>query len=567
MALACCLTFSCIVGCKRGHKERPAQPQPQTTAPRAPDDAWTLGRLPPSVLEGTPQRGGELVVGIDIEPESLNPIVSSDWIAKKIVHTRVYESLVRVDAKDDPRYEIVPQLAERWEISADGRVYTFHLRRDVHWHDGSAFSARDVIATLDKVLDPQTRAASTRADFEELERYQASDDYTVLLTWKRPYFLVLDVLADLPIQPAHHIQQLLPAQYNEAAKNPLNRAPIGTGPFKFVRWDSHAKIALERNPTYWGRAAYLDRLTFRIAADASVRLQLAERGEVQLLYRLKADQWVNMSSPELRAHWNRSRFYAAKYNWIGWNQARSFFADKRVRRALTMLIDRPGLIEKLLHNLYRSTTCHFYWASAACDPRLTPLPYDPAAGAASLDAADIRDHDGDGVRDRDGRAFRFSLLIPSTSAEAVRSAAKFKEDLARAGIELEIERVEWSAFLKRMHEHDFDATILQWSGDARMDPTQIWHSSSIEGGSNFISYRNPEVDRLIEQARVTLDAAARDALYRELGAILHEEQPYTFLFVPAELDLLHETVHGARPNLYWWQFEDIWLAQQQPGGQ
>ena len=555
-------------GCKRGQKQHPAPSQKAvaTAAPQKSEDDWQLGRLPASVLAGTPQRGGELVVGIDIEPESLNPIVSSDWIAKKIAHTRVYESLVRVDANDDPRYAIVPQLAERWEISADGRVYTFHLRRDVHWHDGPAFSARDVIATLDKVQNPKTRAAATRSDFEELESYKASDDYTVLLTWKRPYFLVLDVIADLPIQPAHLIEQLTPAQYNEAASNVINRAPVGTGPFKFVAWESNAKIAFERNPAYWGRAAYLDRLTFRIAADASVRLQLAERGEVQLLYRLKADQWVNMSSPELRAHWNRSRFYAAKYNWIGWNQRRSFFADTRVRRAMTMLIDRPGLIEKLLHNLYRSTTCHFYWASAACDQKQTPLPYDPVAAAASLDAADIRDHDGDGVRDRKGERFRFNLVIPSTSAEAVRSAAKFKEDIARAGIELEIERVEWSAFLKRMHDHDFDATILQWSGDARMDPTQIWHSHSIDGGSNFIGYRNLEVDRLIEQARITLDVDARDALYRKFGAILHAEQPYTFLYVPAELDLLHERVRGARPSLYWWQFEDIWLAPQPGAG-
>jgi peptide/nickel transport system substrate-binding protein len=132
--------------------------------------------------------------------------------------------------------------------------------------------------------------------------------------------------------------------------------------------------------------------------------------------------------------------------------------------------------------------------------------------------------------------------------------------MARAGIDLQIEPVEWSAFLKRMGEHDLDATMLQWDGDARMEPTQIWHSISIDGGSNYISYSNPEVDRLLEQARVTLDDAARNALYRQLGAILHAEQPYTFLYVPAELDLVHERVHGAKPNLYWWQFEDIWLA-------
>ena len=560
------LALTCLAACKRGQPaERLPAPAPGPApvvaeVPQTQGDAWQLGRLPPSVVEGTPVRGGTLVVGIDLDPESLNPIVSSDWIAKKIVHTRVYESLVRVDAHDDPRYAIVPQLAQRWEVSDDGRVYTFQLRHDVRWHDGTAFSARDVVATLDKVRDPHTLAASTRADFEELSSYSAPDDFTVVLVWKRPYFLALDAVADLPIQPAHVIAGLTAAHYNQAAKNPLNRAPLGTGPFKFVAWETGAKIALERNPTYWGRSAHLQHLVFRIVPDASARLQLAARGEIQLLYRLKADQWVNMSSPELRAHWHRSRFYAAKYNWIGWNERRSFFAELPVRRAMTMLIDRPGILGKLLFGLHRSTTCHFYWASAACDPKQSPLPYDPAAAAALLDASDIRDHDGDGVRDRDGERFAFKLVLHVNSSEAARSAAKIKEDLARAGIEMAIERVEWSAFLKRMAAHDFDATMLQWSGDARMDPTQIWHSHSIEGGSNFIGYRNPEVDGLIEQARVTLDSDARNKLYRRLGEILHAEQPYTFLYVPAELDLLHESVKGARPNLYWWQFEELWLA-------
>lgn len=517
-------------------------------------------------MEGAPRSGGELTVGIDVEPASLNAIVTTDWISKKIVHTRVYQGLVRVDASDDPRYRIVPQLAERWEVSPDGRVYTFHLRHDVHWHDGQAFSSRDVTATLDKVQDPRTLAASTRADFEELASYRAPDPFTVVVEWRHPYFLALDALADLTIQPAHLIEELSPAQYNEAATNPINRAPVGTGPFKFVRWDSAQKIVLERNPAYWGKPAYLDRIVFRVVPDATVRLQLAERGELQLVYRLKSEQWQHMSSQQLRQHWHRSRFYASKYNWLGWNLERSFFADARVRRALTLLVDRSGIIDKLMYGLPRATTCHFYWASPACDPEQRPLPYDPAGAARLLDAVDIRDHDGDGVRDRAGVPFRFTLMLPSTSSETALIAGKVKQDMHRAGVELEIERVQWSAFLQRLQAHDFDATILLWGGDARMDPTQVWHSSSIEGGSNFISYRNPELDALIERARVTLDADERNALFRRFGAILHKEQPYTFLYVPAELDLLHERVRGARPSLYWWQFEDIWLAPQPGAG-
>ncbi|MET0389843.1 MAG: peptide-binding protein [Polyangiales bacterium] len=570
LAFAWIALVSGAVACTRGSSDA-ASPSarreplaPQAAAQSQPleqasDRAWQEGRLPPSVLEGTPRSGGELVVGVDVEPNSLNTLTSTDWLAKRIVLQRIGQALVRVDANDDPRFRIVPALAERWEVSPDGRTYTFHLRAGVTWHDGQPFSASDVLATFDKLRDPQVDAAGTRSDFEELARYSAPDPATVVLEWKRPYFLVLDALADLPIQPAHVIAKLSPAQYNAAATNPLNRAPIGTGPFKFVSWESQGKIVLERNPHYWGRPTYLDRLVFRIVPDPGVRMQLAERGELDLLYRVKPDQWVGMNSAALREHWHRSRFYPAKYQWIGWNQQHPLLADVRVRRALTQLIDRPSIIDKLMHGLPRATTCHFYWASAACDPALTPLPYDPEAAAQLLDSADVRDHDGDGIRDRNGVPLRFGLLLPSSSRDATRIAALIKEDLARQGVEVRLEMVEWSALLQRVNEHTFDAVTMLWSGDARMDPTQIWHSRSHKAGTNFIGYHNAEVDRLIEEARVTLDDNTRNALFRRFGAIIHAEQPYTFLFVPAELDLLHERVKGARPSLYWWQPEDMWL--------
>jgi peptide/nickel transport system substrate-binding protein len=124
---------------------------------------------------------------------------------------------------------------------------------------------------------------------------------------------------------------------------------------------------------------------------------------------------------------------------------------------------------------------------------------------------------------------------------------------------MQLQAVEWSALLSRVARHEFDAASLLWSGDPRMDPTQIWHSKSNAGGSNYVSYKNREVDALIEEARVTLDAGERDTKFRRFGAILHEDEPYTFLFVPAELDLLHERIRGARASLCWWQLEDLWL--------
>jgi peptide/nickel transport system substrate-binding protein len=542
-----------------------AQPSPASTPPAMAAEAsaaedWKQGKLPASVNEGTPVPGGELIVAIQSNPPSLNVSLDADLIAARITRHRIYESLLRLDAFDDPQYRYSPELAERWDISEDKKTYTFHLRKDVKWHDGQPFSARDVIATLDKVQDPTTKAVHVRSMLQELASYSAPDDHTVVLIWKRPYAFTLDGLSELNVQPAHLIAKLTGTQWNESATNPTNRAPVGTGPFKFVNWETNSKIVLARNETYWGDKPHLDRLVFRIVPEATVRLQLAERGEVDMIDPVTSEQWARMDAPALKRDWNRSRFIAAQYAWIGWNEARPMFADKRVRRALTMLVDRPGIIEKMMYGLPSATTCHFYYASPNCDPEQKPLPYDPEAAAKLLDEAGWKDSNGDGVRDKAGKPFRFVFMIPAASSEAQRWAAKIKEDMARVGIVFELQLVEWAAFLKRMTEHNFDASTLLWgSSSPRSDPTQVWHSSGMKGGSNYISYKNPEVDKLIEQGRVEFDDATRAATFRKMSAILHEEQPYTWMYIRPELDLLHERVKGAKPTLMWWQFEKFWL--------
>jgi peptide/nickel transport system substrate-binding protein len=272
------------------------------------------------------------------------------------------------------------------------------------------------------------------------------------------------------------------------------------------------------------------------------------------------DQWVNMKSEKLKRNFNRSRFFQASYAWIGWNAgAKPFFADKRVRRALTMLIDRPGLVEKLMHGLPKVTTCHFYWAGADCDPEVKPLPFDPEAATRLLTEAGWKDSDGDGVRDKGGVKFQFSFMLPAASQNAAQIATLAKEELGRAGIDMQIQKVEWSAFSKRLREHSFDACTLLWGGGPRDDPTQIWHSKSQKGGSNYVGYNNPEADKLMEDARVILDGEARSAMYRKLHRILYDEQPYTWLYVNAELSLVHKRIKGARETLFWWQFEDLWI--------
>lgn len=527
-------------------------------------DAWVAGDLAAQTAdaEGEPVRGGEVTVQIYSNPPSLNTIVDSDWWAARITEHHVYESLVSPDPYDHPDYEIVPELAERWEISDDKLTYTFHLRQGVKWHDGQPFSSRDVIATMDKVMDETVKAAHVRSYFEELESYTAPDEHTVVFKWKQPYFLALEEpLGSLTIQPAHIIADLTGTQYNEASTNPLNRAPVGTGPFKFEQWQANERIVLGRNDEYWGDEAHLDRVIFRHVEDAAIALQLAEREELDVVTRITSEQWSSMDAQALRENYRRSRYYDSNYAWIGWNQQRPFFADAKVRRAMTLLIDRPRIIENLFYGLYRPTKCHFYHESPICDYGGEDLPHDPARAAELLEEAGWRDTNNDGVLDKDGVKFAFTFMIPASSDEARRMGTFMKESFGRAGIEMDLQPIEWSAFTRRLREKEFDACTLLWgSSGPRGDPTQIWHSSSIEGGSNYIGFRNERADEIMEQARVVFDPERRQEMYRDFMRILWEEQPYTFLYTRPRLSLVHERVRGVKESLMYWQYDDWWIA-------
>ncbi|HMA97636.1 MAG TPA: peptide-binding protein [Polyangiaceae bacterium] len=531
---------------------------------RAHRDDWDEGRLPDTPASESPQQGGEIVVRIHSEPPSLNTLLDSDAVAARITEHRIYESLLSLDPYDHPRYRLQPELAERWQVSSDGLTYTFWLRRSVKWHDGLPFTARDVIATFEKVQDPNTKAMHVRSYTQDLESFRALDDYAVEFRFKRPYFLVMDgIFADVPIQPAHLIAHLSGAQYNDAASNPLNRHPIGTGPFRFEAWETNHRIALARNREYWRRPPYLDRVVFRIIKESSVILELAARQELDVVTRIRPEQWVRMDRQLLAPHFHRALYYGSNYLWVGYNQARSLFRDARVRRAMTMLIDRNGIINGLLYGLARPTTCHFYVDSSACDASLEPPAYDPAQASSLLEQAGWHLSSQDRVRTRSGQRFVFTLMIPAAAEDSIRMATLAKESMARAGVEMRLQKVEWSAFVKRLRERDFDACTLLWgSSSPRKDPMQVWHSSSIQGGSNYVGFSSERADRLIEVARTEFDEERRNALYRELGRILYDEQPYTWLLTRPELTLVHRRIRGARVSLADFRYEDFWVMSE-----
>ncbi len=528
-------------------------------APPSPDEHFLAGRLPPGLDQGPPRPGGTLSVRIHTEPPHLGYLLEQDWWLARIANHNLTEALVRADPRDHPRYRIVPELAASWEESEDHRVFTFHLRPGVTWHDGRPFTAGDVKFTFDRLLDPEVRAASLRQAFAELEACEVQDEHTVVLRWKRPYVWALRKLADVPIYPAHAFAGHEGARFHTA---PFFRAPIGTGPYAFESWREREAITLRRYPGHWGKGGHVDRIVYRIVEEPAAALALALRGELDADVNLSAEAFAQAATePKLVGRYHRVKSFHPMFTWIGWNLRRPPFADVRLRRALAMLIDREGLRQGLFHGLPEPANCVFYPMGPNCDPATRAPDFDPAGARRLLAEAGWEDRDGDGVREREGTPLGFTLLFPAGQPVNEQLLLAFQDEARRSGIDLRLEKLEWAAFLSRLRAHEFDACFLSFLGEVEDDPYQLWHSSQGADGSNYVGYASPEADALLLRIRGEFDPERRAALFRELNARILADQPMALLFHIPRRALLHRRLRGLYDSpVESFPYRDLWIA-------
>lgn len=495
-----------------------------------------------------------LNVHMGAEPGTLNPITATDAYSHAI-NLRIYETLVD---RDYDTLEVVPLLAERWEISPDKLRFRFHLRRGVTWSDGVEFTADDVVYSFRTIKDPRTACAQLKVYYLDIVDCVKIDRYTVEFLYSRPYYLALIFCGGMPIVPKHVFDD--GTDFNTHRHN---RLPVGTGPYRFEGWETGKQISLALNERYRGTRPEIRRVVYRFVSEPSVALQMLKKGNLDVMG-VREIVWVRQTGSEkFHEKFYKLKYYLASFSYIGWNSARPFFSDRRVRLAMTHLINRKAILEKLLFGLGEVVTGPFYIFGKSYNRNLEPWPYDPPRARRLLAEAGWTDSDGDGILDRDGKKFSFTFTMSSGSKFAERLASIMKEDLARAGIEMEINRYEWAVFINKIQNRDFDATSLGWSDpDFQDDPYQIWHSSQIKGGSNYVGFKNPEADRIIEQARREFNEGRRIAMYHRFHEILHHEQPYTFLYTNPALAVVSRRftnvrVHTRGMNFVEWRVRGV----------
>jgi peptide/nickel transport system substrate-binding protein len=455
------------------------------------------------------------------DPPSMSLIGKADRNSE-ILAWQITDSLLQYDE----RMRLQPRLAESYELSDDRLTMTFKLRRGVRWHDGREVTARDVVFTVEQVRDPLVENRAFAPKFSDLVSVEALDTHTV----RARYSLAApDALEGwrVPLLPAHLAESgaaLLTGDYA--------RHPVGCGPFRFVRFRPGEEIVLEANDDYWDGRPYIDRLVFRILPDQRTGFQSLLAGELDIMA-VTPDLWREGLSSDAASRLDTFVYYRFNVWQVGWNQDGSnpFFDDTRVRRAMMLALDRETFNRSVIQGLARPAITSYNPDSVWADPALRPLPYDPDEARRLLDEAGWVDRDDDGVRERDGRPFRFTLTIhAATQAINDQMAAWQQQSWAEVGIRAEIEKLEWQQFRERRRNHDFEAAMAGIAFTPTPDQFELYHSTAREKGYNFVGLADPEVDRLIELGRTAWEAEERLAAYRQLQQRLHELQPIACLF-------------------------------------
>jgi peptide/nickel transport system substrate-binding protein len=492
------------------------------------------GRIPTNEQLPSPPAYGDTIIEASIGDASyLNPILASDS-ASGDINGYVYNGLV----KYDKNLKLVGDLAESWDISEEGLVITFHLRKNVKWHDGEPFTSDDVNFTYEKLVDTNTRTPYA-SDYLMIDRFEIIDPHTVKIRYKKPFSPALESWG-MGIVPKHIFEK---GDFNN---HHANRHPIGTGPYKFVDWKTDERIVLEANGDYFEGRPYIDRIIYRIMPDEAVQFLELRKGTIDTMG-LTPDQFQKEAvSEEFLDSFNKFRYPSFGYTYLGYNLKNPLFENKSVRQAITYAINRQEIIDGVLLGLGQVSTGPFPPTSWAYNKNVPVYEYNPEKAKELLCKCGWRDRDGNGILEKDGKPFSFTLMTNQGNKMRELCATIIQSNLRAVGIQVNIRILEWAAFIHQyIDKKNFDAVLLGWSLSRDPDQYAIWHSSQIkEGQYNFISYNNPEVDRLLVEGRRTFDMQKRKEIYHKIHAILAEEQPYTFLYVADALPIVHNRFHG-----------------------
>ena len=501
---------------------------------------------------GSPADGGSIFFGTIGEASNLIPYLTSDSASHEVADL-IYVAPLRYNKDLQPE----PWAAESWSMEDGGRLIRFTLRKGILWEDGQELTADDVAFTCKLAADPATGSPYAE-DFLRIKELRVIDRYTFEVRYEKFFARAVSTWMN-PILPRHILEG------QNIRTTPFARKPMGAGPYRLKSWEPGSRIVLEASPTYFAGKPHINEVVYRIIPDNATMFMETRAGRLDVMDLSPLQYLRQTSGPVWQSRFHKFRYLASVYIFLGFNLEHPFFKDVRVRRAISMAIDREGIIKGVLLGQGVPAFGPFKPGSWPYHPGLKTLPRNVAAARALLAEAGFADHDGDGLLDRDGQPLAFTILTNQGNEQRILAATVMQSQLREVGIDVRIRTVEWAAFIREfVNKGRFDAVLLGWTIPQDPDLYSVWHSSqTFEGGLNFTHYRNPEVDRLLEESQSTPDQKKRAELYYRIQEIFADEQPYCFLFVPYALPVVQRRFQGIEPALagIMYNFEKWWIPK------
>jgi peptide/nickel transport system substrate-binding protein len=497
-------------------------------------------------------QGDTLIVAVSGDADGFLPIVNEQATAGAIM------SLIMpapTDSAFDGKIIPLPSAAQSWDWDKTHTKLTYHFRKDLKWTDGEPLTAEDMAFAYKLYGDPEV--ASPRQSF--LERmdpkkpFELLDPYTIRFNFLWPYNeQTMMAHAGLNLVPKHILKS---ADKKRLLYHPLHTSkPIGHGPFRLLKWVHNERIVISRwRGVKTTPVPYIKRIIFKILPEYQTQLKELETGKIDMMETVQEKDLAKIHT------WKNVKVYERGFrffDYVAWNTKHPLFKDRRVRRALTMAIDIDGLIQALLsfdgkvfgtkaYSTFTPELKEFY------DPNFQFLPFDSKKAKAELVSLGWKDSDGDGILDKDGKKFEFTLVTNSGNPRRADAVQIIQQDLAKIGVKANLESREPVTFFADLRKKKFEAALAGWSAGLFPDPSDIWQTPDAQHPRlfNFTSYSNAEADKLINQGLHTADPVKEAEIWKKVQKIIYEDQPYTFLYWKSAHFAVHKRFRDVKPNV------------------
>lgn len=507
--------------------------------------------------------GGILVVSAGADAETLFPPLAVGSQSRAVTEL-LYDKLADIGPGLNTIGDVgfVPKLAESWEWSADSLTITFHLDPKARWHDGRPVTSADVQYAV-RIWTDSAVGAGSRSAFASVDSVAAPDAHTARVHFRErsPEQFYTFVYNLIPL-PAHRLSTLADTALHDAAEV---RAPVGSGPFRFVSWTPRAKLELAANSAYYGGRPRLDGVVFVVAAQGATVAARLLAGEADFLEQLAPPDFAQLRDD---GSVQTKSYGSFGYSFVQFNlrapktpdQPHPIFGDVAVRRALTMGVNRLAIVRSVFDSLAQPAIGPFSQTQWTSDTTLRGIPFNPAGAERLLDSLGWRDANGDGVRERGGRLLAFSLLVPASSRTRQAAAVLLQAQLKTIGVQVTIEQADFNAFLDRARRTAFDALV----GSVHTNPSprgvhELWGTPGpARGDKNYGRWSNATFDAQVDSGLSATGTDAARTHFRAAYQAAIDDAPAIWLYEPRLYAGMHRrlTVGALRPDAWWSSIAD-----------